>query len=345
MNTVVIDPGHGGKDPGCHGDVSNEKDVVLAIGLKLGEYIQKKFPEINVIYTRKTDVFIELDRRAKIANENDADVFISIHANAASSAAYGTESYVLGLHRTESQQKIAERENSTIHFEENSKEKYADFELTPDAIIARQLQLSVFLNQSINLASKTQAQFESIGRKNRGVKQAGFLVLYKTTMPSLLIESGFLTNSSEEKFLNNPVNQIKMANSIFKAFQEYKSELEGVNVLVENGMGYERSIEKEEQQQNWTDDEKSDQIYFKVQIETSSDQVELQDKRFKGLRVSEYKQDGLFKYTTGVYENDFNAANEYKKHMRKRGFEDAFVVSFLNGERIPISKGIKLSKK
>jgi len=348
IKTVVIDPGHGGKDPGCHGGITNEKTVVLAIGLKLGEYIKSKYPEIEVIFTRDSDEFIELDRRAKIANDNHADVFISIHANAASAAAYGTETYVLGLHRTESQQEVAERENSTILFEENSAEKYKDFELSPDAIIARQLQLNVFLNQSISLASKIQAQFKAINRRDRGVKQAGFLVLYKTTMPSVLIETGFLTNPGEEKFLNDPVNQIKMANTIFKAFQEYVAEIDGVNTLVENGKGYEASIEEikaQEAEEKVILKEEENKVYFKIQIETSREKLSLNDKRFKNVSVSEYQQDGLFKYTAGLFENDFETADKYKKEMRALGFEHAFVVGFMNGKRIPIAEAIKLAKK
>ncbi|HLV42520.1 MAG TPA: N-acetylmuramoyl-L-alanine amidase [Brumimicrobium sp.] len=347
IKTVVIDPGHGGKDPGCHGGLTNEKTVVLAIGLKLGEYIKSKYPNINVIYTRDSDEFIELDNRAKIANDNHADVFISIHANAGGSAAYGTETYVLGLHRTESQQEVAERENSTILFEENSEEKYKDFELTPDAIIARQLQLSVFLNQSINLASRIQSQFKAIDRRDRGVKQAGFLVLYKTTMPSVLIETGFLTNQSEEKFLNDPVNQIKMANTIFKAFQEYVADIQGVNVLVENGKGFESSIKKINNQEGETVvvKEKENQVYFKVQVETSREKLALNHKRFNNVNVREYEQDGLYKYTAGLFENNFEEANQYKVEMQKLGFEHAFVVGFLNGKRIPIAEAIKMSKK
>lgn len=351
IKTVVIDPGHGGKDPGCHGAITNEKNVVLAIGLKLGEYIKKKYPNIKVIYTRHDDTFVELDQRAKIAINNKADVFISIHANSASAAASGTETYVLGLHRTESQQKVAERENSTIEFEDNSKEKYKDFDLSPDAIIARQLQLSVFLNQSISLASKVQAQFKVEGRKDRGVKQAGFLVLYKTTMPSILIETGFLTNPEEETYLHNTANQVKMANSIFRAFQEYVAEIDGVTTLVENGHGYENTIkelEKDDTKQNTVNipiKEEKDKVYFKVQIATSQVKVALTDQRFKGVTVSEYQQDGLYKYTTGIFENDFESANELKNKMRSKGFENAFVVGFVNGERINISKAIKMAKQ
>lgn len=337
IRTVVIDPGHGGKDPGCHGKHTKEKEVCLTIGLKLGEYINQKYPKIKVIYTRNTDVFIELDERAKIANKNNADLFICIHANSASPAAIGAETYVLGLHRTESQQKVAERENSIIHFEEDS-EKYKDFDLSPDAIIARQLQLSVFLSQSINFASKIQSQFKKIGRSDRGVKQAGFLVLYKTTMPSVLIELGFLTNIEEEKFLKDTVNQKKMANSIFKAFQEYKGEIEGINELVEDGI---EPIKKKNSNNNYEVKEDKDKIYFKVQIETSRVPISLKDNRFRGLDVQQYEQDGLYKYTAGYFEEDIEEAKKYCHELKDAGFELAFVVAFENHKRISIDEALK----
>jgi len=211
IRTVVIDAGHGGKDPGCHGNFAEEKHVCLDMALMLGDKIKATYPDIEIVYTRDTDVFVELDERAKIANRNNADLFICIHANAASAAAYGTETYVLGLHRTEAQQRVAERENSIIHLEEDGGEKYKTFDMSPDAIIARQIQLSVFLDQSIMFASHLQSEFKKIGRHDRGVKQAGFLVLYKTTMPSVLIETGFLTNPKEEKFLSDSTTQLQMA--------------------------------------------------------------------------------------------------------------------------------------
>jgi N-acetylmuramoyl-L-alanine amidase len=193
IKTIVIDAGHGGKDPGCHGGFAHEKHVCLAIALRLGELIKTKYPDVKVIYTRDKDVFVELIERANIANRAKADLFICIHANAGSNVAYGTETYVLGLHRTEAQQKVAERENSIISLEDDKGAKYKDFDLSPDAIIAKQLQLSVFLDHSIMFATNLQREFKRIGRYDRGVKQAGFLVLYKTTMPSVLIETGFLT--------------------------------------------------------------------------------------------------------------------------------------------------------
>lgn len=342
IKTIVIDAGHGGKDPGCHGAMSNEKDVCLSMALMLGQSIKSKFPGIKVVYTRSTDVFVELDERAKIANRNNADLFICIHANAAGATAYGTETYVLGLHRTESQQLIAERENATIYLEDDKGEKYKDFDLSPDAIIARQLQLSVFLDQSISFAGKLQTEFKNIGRYDRGVKQAGFLVLYKTTMPSVLIETGFLTNPTEEKFLASKETQQKMANAMFGAFIKYKNELEGINVVQNESFINKVEEKKEEEKAAVSSD--SD-VIFKVQIKTSDKRIPTTSPDFKGMQVFEYQQDGVYKYTVGNCVNDFEEANKLKNEMRNSGFQHSFVVGFLNGERISLEKAIKLAEK
>jgi N-acetylmuramoyl-L-alanine amidase len=341
IKTIVIDAGHGGKDPGCHGASSNEKTVCLAIALKLGKLIKTKFPEINVIYTREKDVFIELDERANIANRNKADLFICIHANSASPSAYGAETYVLGLHRTESQQKVAERENATIYLEDDLGEKYKDFDLTPDALIARQIQLSVFLDQSISFADKLQKEFKKIGRHDRGVKQAGFLVLYKTTMPSVLIETGFLTNPKEETFLADTSGQSKMANSMFTAFQNYKNELEGIDQVVDDNL---QQVEKNNDPilPDKTVVRDKQEVIFRVQIETSESKIASTSSKFKGLDIYEYQQNNLFKYTAGKFINDYKSASAYKTELREQGFSSAFVVAFLNGERIDLEKAIKL---
>ncbi len=366
LKTVVIDAGHGGKDPGCIGRFLKEKDVALNLSLRLGEYIKEKYPSIKVIYTRDRDVFLELDQRARIANENNADLFISIHANAASSKAYGTETFVLGLHRSESQQKVAERENSIIHFEEDSEEKYKDFDLSPDAIIARQIQLSVYLDLSIQLAARIQEQFTSIGRKDRGVKQAGFIVLYKTTMPSILIEAGFLTNSEEEKFLKDPFNQLQMANGIFRAFQQYKIDLEGSSESVTDAESFikaarksgklpedkeemvaeksfaeiaqEKLREKENESKAVTDSD----LIFRIQIETSRTAIPLNSRIFQGLHIMEYVENNLYKYTTGEFVNDIDAARELRLELKEKGFEHAFIVAFQGGERIPITDALQI---
>ncbi len=353
IKTVCIDAGHGGKDPGCHGSSANEKTVCLQIALQLGTKIKEVYPSINVIYTRDTDVFVELDDRAKIANRNNADLFICIHANSASPAAYGTETFVLGLHRAESQQKIADRENSTIYLEDDKGAKYKDFDMSPDAIIARQLQLSIFLDHSINFASKLQTEFKQIGRFNRGVKQAGFLVLYKTTMPSVLIETGFLTNPSDEVFLKNPETQNKMAYAMFEAFQKYKAELEGVDVLKNDKKQIQINTTKNTEENKEPQSEilvpsnpiKKTTIIFKVQLETSDKKVSLNSQKYAGIKVEEEKEGTTFKYVSGNFEEDFTAANTLKNEMRKKGFSNAFVYATENGIRIPLEQGISKTKK
>ncbi len=354
IKTVCIDAGHGGKDPGCHGSSANEKTVCLQIALKLGAKIKDAYSNINVIYTRDTDVFVELDDRAKIANRNNADLFICIHTNSASPAAYGTETFVLGLHRAESQQKIADRENSTIYLEDDKGAKYKDFDMSPDAIIARQLQLSIFLDHSINFASKLQTEFKQIGRFDRGVKQAGFLVLYKTTMPSVLIETGFLTNPSDETFLKTPDTQNKIAGAMFEAFQKYKAELEGVDVLKgdkkPNSVNPTKNTEGNNESQYLNSAQanpaKKSVIIFKVQLETSDKKVSLSTQKYAGIKVEEEKDGATYKYVTGNFEGDFTAANTLKNELRKKGFVNAFVYATENGNRIPLEDGMrKLNKK
>jgi N-acetylmuramoyl-L-alanine amidase len=341
VKTVVIDAGHGGKDPGCHGASAKEKHVCLSMALMLGSLIEQNYPEIKLIYTRDKDVFVELGERAKIANRNNADLFICIHANAASAKAYGTETFVLGLHRTESQQRVAERENSIIHLEDDGGAKYENFDLSPDAIIARQIQLSVFLDQSINFASKIQTEFKSIGRFDRGVKQAGFLVLYKTTMPSVLIETGFLTNPEEEKFLNSKESQQKMAISMFKAFVKYKNELEGIKNTTDEST----ALYIPDNSETESEDISKDDIIFRVQIKASERKIPLTSTTFAGIEVFEYEQNGLYKYTVGVHVNDYETANSMKKKMRIKGFKHTFVVGFLDRERINLQKAINLAEK
>lgn len=343
VKTVVIDAGHGGRDPGCVGRFLKEKDVALFVALKLGEFIEESYPDVKVLYTRDNDVFVNLDERAKIANENEADLFISIHANAASPSAYGTETFVLGLHRSESQQKVAERENATIHYEEGAEERYADFDMSPDAIIARQIQLSVFLDQSIAFADKIQKGFSGLNRKDRGVKQAGFIVLYKTTVPSVLVEVGFLTNRAEENYLRDTVNQIKIANSLFKSFQEYKNELEGVERLIHDGEGVKEAI-KGQNKEVFEEQNEKHHVVFRVQIATSSEQLKLSDARFGGQQVWEYQDDGFYKYTTARTFENVREAKEHLKNLNKAGFENAFVVAFDNAKRISISEAKELLK-
>ncbi|WP_205501861.1 N-acetylmuramoyl-L-alanine amidase family protein [Rufibacter psychrotolerans] len=231
IRTVVIDAGHGGKDTGCLGASAREKDVALKVALELGQQIQENLPDVKVIYTRKTDTFVELIDRAGIANKNHADLFISIHCNSGPSAAFGTETYTMGLHKTSGNLAVATRENSVILQEENYEKKYNGFNpKSPQSHILFSLYQSAYLDNSLRFAQKVEHQFKNrVGRSSRGVKQAGFLVLWKSAMPSTLIEIGFLTNPKEEKFLNDKANQTYMASGIYRAFKEYKQELEAMN--------------------------------------------------------------------------------------------------------------------
>ncbi len=232
VKTIVIDAGHGGKDPGTHGQMSEEKDIVLDVALKVGSYIKEYLPDVKVIYTRSNDTFIELEERAAIANRNDADVFISIHANAVSrNTIYGTETYVMGLDKSDGNFEIAKRENSVILYEENTEERYEGFDPnSPESIILLSLTQSAYIENSLYLASKVEEQFgERAGRRSRGVRQAPFWVLWRTTMPSILVEIGYLTNPKEEKELNDPSVQGNIASGIFRAFRDYKNEIEALN--------------------------------------------------------------------------------------------------------------------
>lgn len=228
IRTVVIDAGHGGHDSGCLGASAKEKHVALAIALRLGKLIEDNYPDVKVLYTRKTDVFIPLHERANIANKAKADLFICIHLNSGGKAAYGVETYVMGNHKSEDNLHVAKRENSAILLEEDYKQQYDGFDPnSPEGNIIFTLFQSQFQHQSLLFASKVQDHVSDYGgRYNRGVKQAGFLVLYRTTMPAVLIECGFLTHDLEERFLNSEKGQGVMANSLYRAFREYKLDME-----------------------------------------------------------------------------------------------------------------------
>jgi N-acetylmuramoyl-L-alanine amidase len=235
VRKIVIDPGHGGKDPGNLGSFSKEKDVSLKIALKLGDILKKLQPDIEVIYTRTDDSFPGLVDRANIANKNHADLFISIHCNSVPSKsqnnAHGTETWVMGLHKSDGNLEVAKRENATILLEENYEEKYEGFDPTsPESHILFSLYQNAYIGNSLKLAENIENQFrERVGRNSRGVKQAGFVVLYKSSMPSVLVEVGFLSNNKEEKYLNDDLGQTYIASGIYRAIRDYKEEIESMN--------------------------------------------------------------------------------------------------------------------
>ncbi len=228
---VVIDPGHGGKDPGCHGLKYKEKDIALAVALKLGHFIEQNDNNVKVIYTRTSDVFIPLNERAEIANRNHADFFICVHCNASpDKSAYGSATYVMGLSKLEDNLAVSKRENSSVLYEKDYKKTYNGFDPnSPEGNILFAMYQNVYLEQSLDLSAKIQKNYETKGgRTNNGVKQARFLVLWRTTMPSLLTEMGFLTNPDEELYIGSQKGQNQVAQSIFLALQEYIDEKEGV---------------------------------------------------------------------------------------------------------------------
>lgn len=232
VRTVVIDAGHGGKDPGTHGVISQEKDIALDIALEVGAIIKKHLPEVEVIYTRKDNTFVELEERAAIANKAGADVFISVHCNAIGRPeVHGTETYIMGTHVNKQNLAVAQRENSVILLEDNYEEKYEGFDPnSPESYIMFSLMQNAHIENSLRLAANVENQFsERVGRHSRGVKQAGFMVLWQTTMPSILVEVGYLTNQKEERFLNDDLGKTYMASGIFRAFRDYKTEIESMN--------------------------------------------------------------------------------------------------------------------
>jgi N-acetylmuramoyl-L-alanine amidase len=347
IRKVVIDAGHGGKDPGTVGKISKEKDVALKIALRLGSYIEKNFPEIQVLYTRKEDVFIPLDGRSKFANENSADLFISIHCNATpKNSPYGTETYVMGLHKSNDNLDVAMRENAVITYEEDYSSKYEGYD--PNAsesfIIFSMLQ-NAHLDQSLNLANLIQTDFrERANRKDRGVKQAGFLVLWKTSMPSVLVEVGYLSHQKEEVFLNSNDGQEYIASAIFRAFKEYKRNVDDRNkISSKNHFNHSTQDDTEKNPSlltsTWSN-ENSPSIVFKVQFLVSSKKLTQNSDYFKELKdVFEIQSNGVFKYCTGnmnSYDEILLLCNEVKKR-----YPDAFVIALKNGNQIPIDLAIK----
>lgn len=351
IHTVVIDPGHGGKDPGAIGvNKIQEKDVVLSVSLKLGELIKSNFPDVNVVYTRNTDVFIGLADRAKKANKIGADLFISVHANAhGNKKAKGIETWVLGLHKTKAAMEVLKRENSAILMEDDHEQTYSDFDpKDPDAYIALSLRQNAFLNQSIQFADLIQKNcVDDLKRFNRGVKQAGFMVLYRATMPAVLVELGFLSHAEEGKYLATEKAQNDLANEIFEAFSEYKNTTDGVDGAI--GEGKVNAPDKQDDEaivnNEAVDKDFNEGIKFRVQISTSSIKLKTTASNFKGIQdVSMYQSGTLYKYTVGNY-NNLAEAKKRQTLVRSNGFETSFIISFKDGERYDLQKAIKETKQ
>jgi N-acetylmuramoyl-L-alanine amidase len=344
INTIVIDPGHGGKDPGAISPNKNyEKTVVLKVSLLLGELIEKAYPDVKVIYTRDDDKFIGLAKRAKIANEIGADLFISVHANAVeSSSANGFETWVLGLHKSQAALEVAKFENSAILMEENNEQTYSEFNPNdPDAYIALSMRQNAFLDQSLILANSIQKDCVSkLGLRNRGVKQAGFMVLYRATMPAVLLELGFLSNAKDEKLLTTESGQIKLAEHIFQGLKRYKEKYDGVDQSLKSTQKTETKITKEKVVLEETG------VSIKIQIATSSSKISTLPENFNGLKgVEVYISGKFYKYTYGSC-TDMVTANSLLAKAKANGYPSSFITAFESGEKINLNDAlIKLNKK
>lgn len=338
LKTVVIDAGHGGKDSGCHGaTTSKEKYVTLAIALELGKKISTTYPNVKVVYTREKDVFVELHKRAKIANEHKADLFISIHCNAAMTnkqRAYGSETYALGLHRADDNLEIMKRENDVILMEEDYESNYDYDPNSPENHIINALVQNKHLEQSLNFATKIEREFVLAQRKSRGVKQAGFAVLRGATMPAVLIESGFLTHQTEETFLASKEGQNIMANAIFKAFEAYKKNIE------EQSQNDEITVKSPQVQLKVPQLEKTgkERFEFKIQLAAVSN---LENPNLAALietKVVDIVEGTTIKKIMSKSFSSYEAAKVSQQLWVEEGFTDAFIVVYKDGNRVSMKE-------
>ena len=382
---VVIDAGHGGHDPGAIGKISKEKNINLNVALKVGNLIKKNCDDVKLIYTRSKDVFIPLARRAEIANNAKADLFISIHTNALANnrTAKGASTWTLGLAKSEANLEVAKRENAVILYESDYETRYAGFNPnSAESYIIFEFMQDKYMEQSVHLASLVQKQFRhTCKRVDRGVHQAGFLVLKASAMPSILVELGFISTPEEERYLNSEAGANTMANGIYRAFLNYKREhelrLTGVSKTIvpteqeeDNAPAIAQkdteSVNTAPQQEKLLAEAKTkpaataktapkrpivvesatndSEITFKIQILTSSKPLAKNDKRLKGLKdVDYYKEGGIYKYTYGA-SADYNKVLRTKRTITAQ-FKDAFIIAFRNGEKMNVNEAIAEFKK
>jgi N-acetylmuramoyl-L-alanine amidase len=359
IKTVIIDAGDGGKDPGSVGKQTTEKEVVLAIALKTGKYIEENIPGVKVIYTRKTDNFVELHKRAAIANANKADLFISIHANGnENDLVTGTESLVLGLHRANENFEVAKKENSVILLEEDYNAKYEGFDPnSPESYIIFSLMQNLYFEQSIHFAGLVQEQFrDRVQRKDRGVKQQGLLVLARTAMPGILVETGFITNPEEEKYLMSEQGQDYIASAIYRAFKSYKNLIEtktsfAIASRLEDLPSDTDLISDKPQVRADTQLLNAEKVQpppvppveYKIQITVSSRPIKSESSLFKGLTgITEYHIDNKYKYAVGS-SRTFQDAITYSKQVKEK-FPDAFIIAVKENKIIPLDQALKESQ-
>ncbi|KXK19429.1 MAG: cell wall hydrolase/autolysin [Candidatus Parvibacillus calidus] len=373
IRTIVLDAGHGGKDGGCLGKDSREKNLTLEYVLALGAKIEKAYPDINVIYTRKTDEFIELHERANIANRAKADLFISIHCNwNPNSNPYGTETYVLGLHRAKDNLEVAKRENSSIFLENDYQKNYDGFDPnSPEGNILLSMSQNAHLTQSISIAEKIEHEFENTsGRKSRGVRQAGFLVLRATSMPAILIETGFLSNVNEESYMTSSKGKKEIVDNIFRGFERYKSNVEfssgGEEKILADNSGNKNKKQEEgviesqkkvvvnETTNPVASDKTKDLSIINNLVDTNNDNnpekveicVQLEvTKTIQDLSLAKWSpfsniitrsENNLLKYQ--VVCTSIEEARSVKQVAKNQGFPQAFICAYRDGERISLEE-------
>lgn len=328
---IVLDAGHGGHDPGKHSKNGyKEKEVALKIALLVGAQLEKN-SDIKIIYTRKTDVFVKLRKRASIANKADADLFVSIHCNAHHTQASGTETFVVGEGNTERNLNIAKEENEVIFLEENYEENYEGFDPnSPESLLGLTLMQEEYVEQSLLLASLIQNNFtKNLKRKNRGVKQASLWVMHNTYMPSVLIETGFITNKYEGKYLVSSKGQSELSTAISGAILKYKDKLYKVDNAI---------VHVEKPKNEAVNNIILKNVIFKVQLAASSKKLALKSYNFKGMKsLSKVKQGKLYKYFSGNT-GSYKTAKEITKKAKSSGYPDAYIVAYKNDIRVPLSE-------
>ena len=348
---LVIDAGHGGHDPGAIGRISKEKDINLKVALAVGKLIERNCPDVKVVYTRKRDVFVPLNRRSDIANEAKADLFISIHTNSLANnhTARGASTWTLGLAKSEANLKVAQRENAVILYEDDYQTRYAGFNPnSAESYIIFELMQDKYMEQSVRLASLVQEQFRHTCRRvDRGVHQAGFLVLKASAMPSVLIELGFISTPAEERYLNTEQGIGNLSNGIYQAFLAYKQAQAHHPVAQPDKpvqVAEASSPAPVEDTEEAPASASTGKPVFKVQIFASSELLNGNDKRLKGLKgVEHYRENGLYKYTYGASE-DYNRVLRTRRSVAGK-FKEAFIIAFKDGRKMDINQAIREFKE
>lgn len=364
---VVLDAGHGGHDPGNLGNGYLEKNIALNIVLKVGAILEKH-SDIKVIYTRKDDTFVDLYLRGEIANKANANLFVSVHCDSHNSEAHGAGTFVLGLHANEQNFEIAKKENSAIYLEDNYETRYAEYDInSPESVIGLTIMQEEFLDQSILLAKLMQDNFTGkLKRKDRKVKQAGFIVLHQTFMPSVLVETGFLTYKPEGQYLNSSKGQQDMGDAIANAILEYKTKITA-NTSLETTPAPIQEIKKETVKKEVEVSEPvvkkevapikkevapktvpstpKNKVLFRVQIFASSKDILTNPSNFKGLNnISKEAHNNLFRYMYGETQQ-YDYANRLKNDAVGKGYKDAYIVAYKDGIRVDVQEALKYSSE